>query len=254
MTSTPATTSHRPSRRTSRLSHFQTSSASTLCTLKRLFYERVCMNSAAVEAQKTWNVVTGLVAFVLMACVSSSTIERRGGTAYAPMNEQRGGSLRYYENTRTRDDVYKEMYAYCGGNYEIVNERDVNRGTTTNYNRYSYNTTTTTMVEHVIDFRCVNQPAQRAAVTLTGDEWRIARDTVAQQSGCPSANVEHEVTSPTAGAKGYAVEACGQRWLCSAGNGVAACAPDRAAGRPAAPMTPAAPVTPQPTMEPVPVL
>lgn len=177
------------------------------------------------EAEKTRDVVLGLIGIALLACTSSSTIERRGGTAYSPVNEQRGGSLRYYEGSKSRDDVYREMFTYCGGQYEITSERDVNRGTNTTYSRYSYNTTS--YVEHVIDFRCLDTPNTNAAavVRITGDEWRIAQDTVARQTGCAQAAVRHEVASPTPGAKGYAVDACGQQWLCSAGNGVAACAP-----------------------------
>lgn len=199
------------------------------------------------EARRTWTTLAVLAGLAALACVSSSSIEGRGtSSAYAPVNERRGGSLRYYEGTRSRDDAYQEMYTYCGGAYEIVDERDVNRGMSTSYNRYSYNTTTTTMIEHVIDFRCVDQPGTASAsVRLTGDEWRLSRDYVLQHSGCPTANVEHEVASPTPGAKGYAVSACGQRWLCSAGNGMAVCGVDGAAQRAPQPM-------PQPTAQPLP--
>lgn len=178
------------------------------------------------EARRTWNVVVALLGVAVLACVGTSTIERRGGSAWAPMNEQRGGSLRYYEGTKSRDDVYREMFQYCGGPYEIASERDVDRGMTTHYTRNAWTTSTT--IEHVIDFRCVGQPqrAQASGVRLSGDEWRLSRDYVVQYSGCPTANVEHEVASPTPGAKGYAVLACGQKWLCSAGNGVAVCAVD----------------------------
>jgi hypothetical protein len=90
-------------------------------------------------------------------------------------------------------------------------------------------------VEHVIDFRCLEQGQARpqgGPVRLTGDEWRLARDQVVASSGCATATVEHEVASPTPGAKGYAVAACGRRWLCSAGNGMAACAPQGGAMQP----------------------
>lgn len=195
----------------------------------------------SIEARRTWNTVIALVGIALLACVSS-TIEGRGsGGAYAPANEQRGGSLRYYEGTKSRDDAYREMFTYCGGPYEIAAERDVNRGMTTNYSRY--NTTTTASIEHVIDFRCVEQTARTSStVRLSGDEWRLARDWVIQNSGCPQANVDHEVASPTPGAKGYAVSACGQRWLCSAGNGMAVCGAD---GSPAPTMNGGPPPPPQ---------
>ena len=193
-----------------------------------MFYVGASMRpTPSDEASRTWNTVIGLVGIALLAC-ASSTIESRGGGAFAPANERRGGSLRFYEGTKSRDDAYREMFTYCGGPYEISDERDVNRGVNTQYNRYSYNTTTTTMIEHVIDFRCVDQARAATTVRLTGDEWRLARDYVAQNSGCPSATVDHEVASPTAGAKGYAVSACGQRWLCSAGNGMAVCGVDGA--------------------------
>lgn len=208
------------------------------------------------ERRRTLSVVTGLLGLALLACVSS-TIEARGRSAYAPANEHRGGSLRYFEGTKSRDEAYREMFTFCGGAYEIVGERDVGRGTTTNYNRYGYGSTTTTMIEHVIDFRCVEQGSRGPAVRLSGDEWRLSRDYVIAQSGCASANVEHEVASPTPGAKGYAVSACGQRWLCSAGNGVAACAVDGAGGVQPIPSTPG-PAAPPPTgsgeLVPVPAL
>ena len=198
----------------------------------------------SIEARRTWNTVIALVGIALLACVSS-TIEGRGnGGAYAPANEQRGGSLRYYEGTKSRDDAYREMFTYCGGPYEIAAERDVNRGMTTNYSRY--NTTTTASIEHVIDFRCVEQtPRTSSTVRLSGDEWRLARDWVIQNSGCPQANVDHEVASPTPGAKEYAVSACGQRWLCSAGNGMAVCGVD---GSPAPAMS-GGPPPPPPTYQ-----
>jgi len=208
------------------------------------------------EAEKTRRTLTALAAIALLACVANSTIERRGGGPYAPVNEQNGGSLRYYEGTKSREDAYREMYAFCGGNYQIVDERDINRGASTSYNPNSYNTTVTTMIEHVIDFRCLQAPAQGqqgAQVRLTGDEWRVARDEVARQSACPSATVDHEVASPTPGAKGYAVSACGRRWLCSAGNGMAACSVDQgAAPAPSyAPAPPASGIPPPPPPPPV---
>lgn len=206
-----------------------------------------------LEARRTWNTLAVLAGVAALACMSSSSIEARGGSSYAPVNERRGGSLRYYEGTKSREDAYQEMFTYCGGTYEIVDERDVNRGMTTSYNRYSYNTTTTTMIEHVIDFRCVDQPGRgNAPVRLTGDEWRLARDYVVRTSGCPSANVEHEVASPTPGAKGYAVSACGQRWLCSAGNGMAVCGIDGARGATGTPPAPQYPQQPYPQPQPQP--
>lgn len=225
-----------------------------MCDGKAVVYVALVMgDSPSVEARRTWSTLAILAGVAALACVSSSSIEARGGaSAYAPANERRGGSLRYYEGTKTREDAYQEMFTYCGGNYEIVNERDVNRGMTTQYNRYSYNTTTTTMIEHVIDFRCLDQArSASSAVRLTGDEWRLSRDYVVQHSGCPSANVEHEVASPTPGAKGYAVSACGQRWLCSAGNGVAVCGVDGAGQAVGAP-PPAQPYQPYQPYQPVP--
>lgn len=177
------------------------------------------------EGRRTKRVLWALVGLALLACAASSSIEARGASPYGPTNERNGGSLRYYEGTKSREDAYREMYAFCRGSYEITNERDVNRGSNTTYN--GYGSTVTSMVEHIIDFRCVGTPAA-SQVRLSGDEWRLARDEVARQTNCPSATVEHEVASPTAGAKGYAVVACGQRWLCSAGNGMAACSVDGA--------------------------
>jgi hypothetical protein len=235
-----------------------------LCNQNPVFYVRPAMHSTpSDEASRTWNTVIGLVGIALLAC-ASSTIEGRGGGAFAPANERRGGSLRYYEGTKSRDDAYREMFTYCSGPYEISDERDLNRGVSTQYNRYSYNSTTTTMIEHIIDFRCVDQPRAAPTVRLTGDEWRLSRDYVAQNSGCPSATVEHEVASPTPGAKGYAVSACGQRWLCSAGNGMAVCGVDGAppptanGWNPGPPPPAAAPIQPPPQppaeLAPVPAL
>jgi len=216
-----------------------------LCNAEPLFYVAGAMGALqqSDEARRTWNTVIGLSGVALLAC-AASTIEGRGGGAYAPANEGRGGSLRYYEGTKSRDDAYREMFTYCGGAYEITQERDLNRGVNTSYNRYSYSTTTTAMIEHVIDFRCVEQArAPSSAVRLTGDEWRLARDYVAQNGNCPSAAVQHEVASPTPGAKGYAVAGCGQRWLCSAGNGMAVCGLD---GAPPPTVNPYAPPPGQP--------
>lgn len=187
--------------------------------------------SESVEAARTRRALTSLLAIVLLACAASSTIERRGGGPYAPVNERNGGSLRYYEGTKSREDAYREMYTFCGGGYEIVDERDINRGASTNYNPNSYNTTVTTMIEHVIDFRCVQSgPPAAGGVRLTGEEWRLAQDEVRRQTGCQSVAVAYEVASPTPGAKGYALNACGRRWLCSAGNGMAACSVDQSQG------------------------
>jgi hypothetical protein len=230
-----------------------------LCNQNPVFYVHGAMHSTpSDEARRTWNSVIGLVGLALLAC-ASSTIEGRGGGAFAPANERRGGSLRYYEGTKSRDDAYREMFTYCSGPYEISDERDLNRGVSTQYNRYSYNSTTTTMIEHIIDFRCVDQPRAASTVRLTGDEWRLSRDYVAQNSGCPSATVEHEVASPTPGAKGYAVSACGQRWLCSAGNGMAVCGVDGApppttGWNPGPPPPAAAPTQPPAELAPVPAL
>ena len=234
-----------------------------MCNENPVFYVPLAMHSTpSDEASRTWNTVIGLVAIALLAC-ASSTLEGRGGGAFAPANERRGGSLRYVEGTKSRDDAYREMFAYCGGPYEIADERDMSRGVNTQYNRYSYSTTTTTMLEHLIEFRCVDQARAASSVRLTGDEWRLSRDFVAQNSGCPSATVEHEVASPTPGAKGYAVSACGQRWLCSAGNGMAVCGVDGAlppatanGWNPGPPPTPGPnpPLAPQSELAPVPAL
>jgi hypothetical protein len=204
------------------------------------------------EATRTWNAIVGLIGITLFAC-ASSTIESRGGGAFAPVNEQRGGSLRFFEGSKSRDDAYREMFAYCGGPYEISDERDVNRGVNTSYNRYSSSATTTTLVEHIIDFRCVEKARGPSAVRLTGDEWRLSRDFVVQKSSCPSATVDHEVASPTPGAKGYAVSACGKRWLCSAGNGMAVCSADGASASVQSPSQPL-PQEPPADLAPVPAL
>ncbi len=208
----------------------------------------VDLMETSVEAGRTKRLLWALVGLVLLACAASSSIEARGGGAYAPVNERNGGSLRYYEGTKSREDAYREMYTYCRGGYEITNERDVNRGSNTTYN--GYGSTVTSMIEHIIDFRCVGTPGgTNQAVRLSGDEWRLARDEVARRANCPSANVEHEVGSPTAGAKGYAVSACGQRWLCSAGNGMAACSVDGAQPLTSAPANGLPPPPPPPPVD-----
>jgi hypothetical protein len=47
-------------------------------------------------------------------------------TAYAPSNEIHGGVISYPNEGRftdySRRDAYKKMYAYCGGEYRIIEE------------------------------------------------------------------------------------------------------------------------------------
>ncbi len=192
------------------------------------------------EKDKTLLLLRVASAVSLLACATSS-IERRGGSPYAPVNEQRGGSLKYLEYSRTRESLYQEMYQYCRGPYEIANERTEVVSTDTHVYRNQISTSNTRM--NIIDFRCVARapepaPAPAALATVAGEDRDVAGQWVANQTRCPGTTVDGEVAPTAPGVRTFALTACGQRWLCNVANRLASCAPQTP--------TVAAPVPPPP--------
>lgn len=70
-----------------------------------------------------------LLALLLMTgCSASLRTTTKQGTAYAPVNEVKGGEVTYsdqgykFVREKRRQDAYKKMHDYCGGPYKITNE------------------------------------------------------------------------------------------------------------------------------------
>jgi len=67
-------------------------------------------------------------ALLLSGCTATMQTTTRQSTPYAPTNEIRGGTVSYLDEgadfmrTRRREDAYKKMHDYCGGDYRIVSE------------------------------------------------------------------------------------------------------------------------------------
>jgi hypothetical protein len=97
---------------------------------------------------------------------SAQLISKRGESSdpYAPVNEKRGGTVKYNSTGIGRDgrrkSAYKEMYNYCSGPYKIVSEdmRKESHGTVMNYPMMM----TMNQDWTYFDFECVSEAAAAA--------------------------------------------------------------------------------------------
>jgi hypothetical protein len=75
------------------------------------------------------------MALLLTGCAAEMVNFRNPSSQYAPLNETRGGTIKYQLNdvseniTMMREDAYKQMYQACEGPYKIVREYEGNRET-----------------------------------------------------------------------------------------------------------------------------
>jgi len=67
-----------------------------------------------------------IIALTLSGC-GATMVATRGGSpsANAPINEGKGGTIRYYTNSMSksdREDAYRQMKKFCNGPYTITSE------------------------------------------------------------------------------------------------------------------------------------
>lgn len=114
--------------------------------------------------------VVALAAALSIASGSTQQVSKRGseeGSAdpYAPVNEGKGGTVKYvvtFMDSKTaanRRDAYKQMHDHCGGPYKITSER------TAHTNEYGSNYETEWVV---VDYDCVPDSAPNTVDGGTG--------------------------------------------------------------------------------------
>ena len=113
-----------------------------------------------------------LFLLVLSGCAAQMVSHR---SAYAPVNEQNGGQVRYLAagiapvQQARREDAYRQMFRRCGGRYRIVSEASEAAGSYTVANARGYgngafgSASTVHSSWRYITFECVGvEPAEVA--------------------------------------------------------------------------------------------
>lgn len=108
---------------------------------------------------------------IFLAACGAQLVGRRGQSQYGPMNEKRGGEIKYLrEGARAviegrRENAYQQMFNECDGRYLITREWDESDGPTTNGvaktrgNTTAWSSTTYSSTYHFIAFECVTEPS-----------------------------------------------------------------------------------------------